>query len=224
MADSARLLLVEGSNDRSFFEQFCQSIQLDVDVRVAPPREVGGTHNSKQGAINHLATLYKRLRTGDLSHLAVVLDADQSAAGGGFSQTVSQVAAVLAPLGFDAGPLALAEGGLVFQHNDGLANLGLWVMPDNANDGILEDWIARTITDEGEHRALFEHAVQVVADLPVRKFNPPKLKKAEVASWLAWQDRPGEGLFYPVKAGLLDAGTPLYAGMEAWLRQVFGSA
>ena len=155
MADSERLLLVEGSNDKRFFEQFCQSIQLDVEVRVAPPREVGGDFNSKQGAIRHLSTLYKRLRTGDLARLALVLDADQTLAGGGFVQTVAQVAAVLAPLGFDANPVSLATGGLVFQHGDGLADFGLWVMPDNGNDGILEDWISQTIAAEGQHRALF---------------------------------------------------------------------
>lgn len=221
------LLLVEGVNDKSFFEAFCKMLQLDADVRVAPPRELGGNDrfNSKQGAINYLPLLLKRLATGGIERIGLVLDADQQVNGSGFARTVAQVEAVLAPAGFITPPLGLPNGGLVFHHNNGLADFGLWVMPDNAADGILEDWISQTVPTSGSGGALLAHAEKTVASLPLNVNMPPikpaRMKKAEVATWMAWQERPGEGLYYTVEGNLLDPGASLYVGLSAWMRRIF---
>ncbi len=89
MAKSNRLLLVEGVNDKSFFEQFCKAHGMDSCVKVAPPREFGGIKNSKQGAIRYLATLLQQVIDTEVECLGLVLDADQIAHGGGFANTVA---------------------------------------------------------------------------------------------------------------------------------------
>lgn len=227
MTKPKRMLLVEGINDKSFFEEFCKMLGLNADVRVAPPRELGGedTFNTKQGAINYLPSLLKRFPTGELERIGLVLDADQTQNGGGFEKTVGQVALVLESFGFAAKPTALADGGLVFRHNDGLADFGLWVMPDNGGDGILEDWIYQSVPIAGSGHALLRHAECTVAALPtvlnIPKIKPTRIKKAEVATWLAWQERPGEGLYYAIKGKLLDPAALGYIGLQAWMRHVF---
>jgi hypothetical protein len=45
--------------------------------------------------------------------------------------------------------------------------------------------------------------------------------KAEVATWLAWQKRPGHGLDSAVREGLLDTGSHGYLQLVAWLNQIF---
>lgn len=217
MAD--RLLLVEGEADRAFFELLCGSQTILAGVKVAPPVEVGGRKNTKQGVLKLLATLIGDLNDGRLQALAMVVDADRVADGGGFANTVSQITREVAAQGYDTPPVALAAGGLLYKHNDGLPDLGVWVMPDNGSDGMLEDWIKQTVSPA--ESVLLAQAQITVASLAVKKFKTTRLSKAEVATWLAWQDKPGEGLYYTVEGKLLDSTAPLYIGLVEWLKIVF---
>ena len=70
------LLLVEGESDRSFFEQVFTLLNLRASIHVAPPRDVGGRFNTKEGLLNHLPILLAQLADGRLKRLSVVLDAD----------------------------------------------------------------------------------------------------------------------------------------------------
>ena len=62
-------------------------------------------------------------------------------------------------------------------------------------------------------------AVQALPEPP--KFSPLQRSKAEVATWLAWQKRPGHGLDSAVREGLLDTGSHGYLQLVAWLNQIF---
>jgi hypothetical protein len=96
----------------------------------------------------------------------------------------------------------------------------LWVMPNNADEGMLEDWI-KQCRHPGEG-ALYQHAGDSIDTIPgYPKFKPLYRTKAEVATWLAWQEKPGHGLYQAVKPELLDSNSPLYAGLHAWLKHVF---
>lgn len=221
MPDSSHLLLVEGINDKHFYEEFCKVHALDASVTVAAPRDVGGRRNSKQGAIKQLSILLPNLADADsaLKRLGLILDADQIADGGGFARTVAQVGAKLAAYGFQVAPTALASGGLLFHHGDGLADVGLWVMPDNQGEGMLEDWIGRAI--RADDLVLLRHAQATVADLHEPRFQAVRRSKAELATWLAWQEKPGEGLYYALDGALLDPTHALYVGLKTWMSTIF---
>ena len=60
MADS-QILLVEGEQDRGFFELICRNLGLNTSVRVAQPKQLGGTHNTKEGVFNLLPILLQQL-------------------------------------------------------------------------------------------------------------------------------------------------------------------
>ena len=214
-----QLLLVEGTNDKSLHEAFCRLHDLHPDVKVAPPLEVGGDFNSKQGVLNILALQLKQLEDGQLERLGVVIDADHIASGGGYARTLALVTQTIAPHGYASAPELLENGGALFRHNDGLPHVGLWIMPNNCDDGAVETWIGNCVTDM--EQALLTLAVDAVASVAIPKFRPVRRKKAEIATWLAWQDRPGEGLYYAVKGGLLNPAAPLYTGFLQWMERVF---
>jgi hypothetical protein len=209
-------LLVEGESDKAFFELICKTIGLDT-VRVAHPKDFTHTHNSKEGVFNHLPIRLQQLADGQTHRLAVMVDADHDP-NGGFQKTRDRVSEILSPFGY-----SLATGiaaGLVYKHDDGLADFGLWIMPNNTNEGMLEDWIKQCI--HLNEQGLFAHAVTAIDTLP----NPPKFRsihrsKAEVATWMAWQNKPGHGLYRAVEDDLLDTGNPLYQDLSQWLNLVF---
>src|SRR5665648_119352 len=197
MAD--RTLLVEGEADKSFFEEFCKTLKLHTCVKVAPPKDVGGLRNGREGVFELIPELLKSAGL-NVIRLAAVVDADSDVNGGGYQRTIDRVAKIVAPYGFTL--ISNPVGGILFEHDDGLADFGLWVMPNNRDEGMLEDWIKSCV--HPDEVVLFKHAKEVVCELSQPKFKPIHRSKAIVATWLAWQEKPGHGLYRIVEDNLID--------------------
>ena len=217
MTSQNRILLVEGETDRSFFCEVLNKLNLQVAVKVAPPRDLGGSHNTKEGVFNYLPTLLNQFPDGTLVNLAVVVDAD-SEPNGGYQRTLERVTRIVSPLRYSLSSEPI--GGLIYKHEDGLGDFGLWIMPDNTQEGMLEDWLKQCI--HPNEQALFNHAVSVVGELPF----PPKFReihktKAEVSTWMAWQKKPGHGLYRAIEDNLLDTDSLLYQKLINWLRHIY---
>jgi len=219
VTNSKKILLVEGESDKNFFEEICKKLNLDTTVQVAPPKDLGGNYNTKGGVLNHLEILLPQLDDGQITNLAAIVDADYIEHGGGNQKTVERVSEILNPLGFSINANIPAQEGLYFEHPDGLPDFGLWVMPDNNLDGMLEDWIGKCI--KNEEKDLFEHAISAVTSLDAPKFKPHLQTKAEIATWLAWQKTPGRGLSSTIKDSLLDEDHNNFQQLCLWLKHIF---
>jgi hypothetical protein len=218
------LLLVEGEADKSFFTEVCSRLfsELHIQIEIALTRDIGGKSNTKQGIYNHLNMLLRQQADGDIKRLAVVIDADHESVNppDGFNNTVSKIIAIVEPYGFTLKQNQTPLSGLIFENDNGLSDFGLWVMPNNTDEGMLEDFIKACIkTDE---HSLFDHAIQSVQAVPEpKKFASHHYAKAEIATWLAWQKPPGHGLYYVVSDKLLDNDHDLFQELECWLKQIF---
>jgi hypothetical protein len=214
------ILLVEGDADRGFFEALCENLQLAVQVKVCTPRDAGHLKDSKQAALAVLETTYLRdLADGHIERIAIVMDADQDANGGGFARTFAQLTQRLSPAGYQLRAES-GSGGFLFGHDDGLNDLGAWLMPNNADDGMLEDWIQLNL--HPQEAALMQHAKNSIDQIPGGpKFKPLRRSKAEVATWLAWQSEPDHGLWQAAKPDLLDDAAPQLQALKTWLMRVF---
>lgn len=214
------ILLVEGEADRGFFEALCLLLGIPADVRVSTPKDRGGTHNTKEGVLSHLTkVLLPQLQDGQLERIGVVVDADRVAHGSGYPVTLQRFTDALAHDGYQPSPAA-ATTGLVFSHQNGLADLGLWIMPNNADEGMLEDWIKQCL--HPSEAGLYQHGEKSIDVIPGGpKFQPWHRTKAEVATWLAWQKKPEHGLYNAVQPDLLNTSAPLFTEMHAWFKHVF---
>lgn len=220
-----KMLLVEGENDKSFFTACCRKIGLENTIWVGPPNSFGDFSAGKDNAIKLLSVLIE-LATRDESNeriesIGLVVDADSPAAGGlGFAKTWERISDILRghmyviPDGIDK-----SGKGFCFQHPDGLPRIGLWIMPDNLSQGILEDFVKKSVI--GTEKSLLQHAEQAVAGLNSPKFKPHHLSKAELATWLAWQAMPGQGMQGAVGGQLLDFKKGLAKQYIDWLKKVF---
>lgn len=225
--NSSHILLVEGEDDRGFFEQVCKSLQLNPDIKVAPPKDYQADYeetlrNGKQGALNLLEDLLTELldESAAIKRLALIIDADydtEEAKGLGYQKTIKQICDRVAEYNF--GLVSNQTRGLFFEHGDGVAKFGLWIMPNNEQDGMLEDFIKTCI--KTNEQSLFTHAVQVVDDVPDKKFKSHHYSKAQVNTWLAWQKPPGHGLYYSVSDKLLNDEHALFQDLTQWLKQIF---
>jgi hypothetical protein len=138
----------------------------------------------------------------------------------GYRKTLEEFSGLVREAGYNRiNPKGL-RAGILFGHNDGLSDLGLWIMPDNRMDGTVEDWIKCCVHEMDS--PLHQNACKAVETLAKpRKFSEFSRVKAEIATWLAWQAIPGQGAHAACRAGLIDRNNDLFAGLTDWLSRVF---
>ena len=215
-----KVLLTEGNKDAEFLDALLRELGI-VGVDIKPPFKLGAGGNGKNNAATYLPTLLDQMRDGLVTRLAVVVDADYAQ----YLQGSAHAKGLFDPA-FDAAGFQhsrrLNGGGFVYGHPDGLAQVGLWVMPDNHADGMLEDFVKEAITATGQ-AALFQLASSATRGVKNPFFDRVRHStKAEVANWLAWQQTPGEPLRAAVGSRLLDFNAENIVAFEAWLQAVFG--
>lgn len=206
---SRPILLVEGAEDRDFFVALLKRCSLP-DVEVSPPNKAlpgSALGNGWTNVLKVLPQLLDDMKQEDgPERLGVVIDADYADypdSNGGFSQRHAKVAAILSSHGYRESEKPSGRG-TVFEHPDGLPPVGLWIMPDHADDGMLEDFLNRAVTHPNQ-RLLLDHGQQAIANLPVILFNQTlHSSKALISTWRAWQKKPGASLGQCVKDDLLD--------------------
>ena len=212
------ILIVEGESDKGFFSEICKKLNLNTDIKVGTPKDWDG-YNSKEGVFTLLDTLL--LSSGDEGHsdcIAAIVDADYINHGQGREKTLKRASEIIQGHGFK--PAKKSNFGYLFENDEGLPTIGLWIMPTNEhNEGMLEDWIKLTKSETENN--LFEKATTTISQISEPKFKPHLTSKAEVATWLAWQKTPGHGFYYLVTEKLLDEEQENYKALCLWLKEVF---
>lgn len=221
---TTKILLVEGESDKKFFEKLFDIISLKVEVKVSVPKDLGAEGNGKLEGFELLKTLLSQLKDGSITNLAMIVDADYSEDGWGVTRTLSKVNKEIIEYGYEDSSCR-EKPGLIFSHPYGLKSFGLWIMPDNESEGMFEDWVQTAVTDK--ESSLLEHAVDTVNKLPQPpKFKPIRSSKAKIATWMAWQKLPGEGLHTAINKenineNLINLDSPPAQNLIAWLKEVY---
>lgn len=216
---SRQILLVEGRADQTFYEALCRKANRD-NVKVATPKSIGGKMDTKTHAIHNLPFVLSQLEDGSIANLGLVVDADYDEEHGlGFKGTLEKIREQALSFGFER-ETRLQSGGFVFRHPDGLPQFGLWIMPDNRSEGMLEDFVKLSIT-ESIQTSLHGHACNVTSKLVSPLFKKIHKSKAEVATWLAWQQKPGAHIEVTIGDGLIDLASPALLSLVSWIHAVF---
>jgi len=167
----------------------------------------------KDGIDHLIGTLKEELGATDYDRLGVILDAEMN-----IDRQWARITQILDDFGcLDVPPRPNAKGTIV-KTPDG-KKIGIWVMPDNQNNGMLEDFIAGLIAGEDD---LWPKAGKDVDDIPVerRRFRESYLSKAKVHTWLAWQEEPGTRLGQTFKKKYLDPNHPMAVAFVAWIKRL----
>lgn len=200
----SRLLLVEGQEDKHVVWHMCNRHGIDnerlFDIRVA------------DGLERLRDDLSQRARFGWES-VWVLVDADQSC-----SDRWRSLRDVLVKLGYPDVPESPSAGGTVLPAIGDLARIGVWIMPDNEDSGVLEDFLTRLVA-RGD--PLLPHAQTVVDSLPEQRFAATHRPKALIHTWLAWQEEPGTPMGHAIAKHYLQTDHELASRFLAWLRLLF---
>jgi hypothetical protein len=117
-------------------------------------------------------------------------------------------------------PADLPNTGLIIDNDEG-QRFGVWIMPDNSSEGSLETFLKYLVRDEA--KPVWEHGVQSVTKAKEMgaACRDCHDEKANLYTWLAWQDPPGQ---YPGRAltkRVLDPNSPSAASFVTWFRELY---
>jgi hypothetical protein len=164
------ILLVEGPDDFHVVQHFLRRCGID------PPTDL-----KSAGGDTSLLELFSATVTGGAHRvIAAVIDADSDV-----SARWQSLRDRLGPLGYHLPPEPDSQGTVV----SGERTIGLWLMPDNRIPGKLENFVELLIPRDD---VLWPYARAAVASIPEpRRFSTASTIKAEIHTWLAWQEEPG---------------------------------
>ncbi|HPE59832.1 MAG TPA: hypothetical protein PLB10_05805 [Thiolinea sp.] len=221
------ILLVEGQDDREFFQHLLCRLEFDIQVEPETPRNFCQTASDGVDVLRTraLPLALNRIRSGDIACLGIVIDADSQTLGYGFEKRRTQYLEPLAREGYNTeNPATNTDTlGEIFSHPDNLAPIGLWIMPDHRQDGALEDLLLHSITT-AQQQALLNQAdadLTLLKQHDLRLFKDKHLSKARLSTLLSWQEKPGISAGKAYRAGIFPVTTHELTSFHNWLTKLF---
>lgn len=203
---SERILLVEGKDDLHVIVHLWKAHGL-------PERHFDAIdcESSDKLLRDHLEARLKESTPPKI--IGIILDADEKP-----SSRWEAIKNRLIEVGYNELSSLPAEKGTIIEQN-GLPKIGVWIMPDNLSKGMLEDFLAHLAPEEA-----MGFAKECVADAKEKGFSSFKgvhQSKAEIHTYLAWQDEPGNPLGISIDARALDAHLPVAKEFVEFLKKLF---
>jgi hypothetical protein len=111
--------------------------------------------------------------------------------------------------------------GLIIPKIEELPRIGLWLMPNNTEQGMLEDFLMKMVNVPDICIKLAEDCVICAVDENCASFKKTHFSKAVIHTYLSWQDEPGDALALSIRQGKLSSNSPIAIKFLRWLTKVF---
>ena len=202
-------LLVEGNDDQHVVWALCEKHNVPESFDVIDCESVE----------NVLKAFELRLKLVDHNQcIGVVVDADTNIK----SRWDSLVSILKRSKKYSCDTLTLPQDGLVLEPMDKtFPKVGIWLMPDNNQNGMLEDFMATLATSDD---ALMKKSEDVLTELEkdgIQRYKPVHRSKAKIHTYLAWQDVPGRPMGQAITANVLNSNSDLALRFTEWLKVMF---
>jgi hypothetical protein len=202
-SEAEQVLLVEGKDDCHVILALAQHYQLPENFGIF---ECEGDEK----VLKRLNALIPKSDPGRPQAIGVVLDATEGRWG--------QFSAKIAHHRYEI-PAQPDPNGTIIEGDDTKPRIGVWFMPDNSNEGMLEDFLLSGVPAVGVEAAA--EAVDLAKGKQVTTYKDVHYSKAVIHTYLAWQDEPGRPLGLSVTSKMLSPETPEAKRFVAWLRKLF---
>lgn len=227
MARKKRILLVEGPNDAHIILNLLGANNISAEFRgyktqtfvkdnYLEIREKGGVDQVKKFD-NLLANLYTEFKATQ-DFLGIVVDANASLDSRWQSLTDRLKDAEIGYSTVSENPV---KEGLILEAEGFLPKLGVWVMPNNEFVGKIENFIRLLVAEEKE--TLWQIVEKVISEIPAEEklFADKDIIKAQIHTFLAWQDEPGRPMGESITRRYFQIDAPDALNFVEWIRRLF---
>lgn len=203
--DTDKVLLVEGDND-------CHVVMALCAAHNVP--ETFGIYqcNSDTGVLKRLNALI--IRPNPPQVIGVMLDADSPTLESRWQSIKSKLKHY--NYTFPSNP---DINRIILESSANEPKLGFWLMPNNQDSGMLEDFCAELAVPTSI--AVARECVEEAKVKQATTFKEVHLSKAIIHTYLAWQDEPGRPLGQAITKQALRADSDIAIKFTNWLTQLF---
>ncbi|MFG0332376.1 MAG: DUF3226 domain-containing protein [Maioricimonas sp. JB049] len=196
----------------------CDERSRKFDIKTSSERDPAGTE-SVDALLDGMDLAIRQSRG---VPVGFVVDADWEGVSGGLKSRWQAVCDRLRAIGAASSdlPKKPPPDGLIINVPKYRARAGVWLMPDNQRDGMLEDFLQELIADGDP---LIDHAIGATAEATSLGAEFPEVHrtKAELHAWLAWQEKPGQPYGIAIKARYFSHDSPAALAFVDWIRRLF---
>lgn len=202
-------LFVEGANDLHVIASLCAHHKVVENFKIEACGSDEKVVRQFKIALTNPA-VYQRI--------GVVVDADND-----IVSRWEQLTDVLAKSGkYSCEKLELSAAGLILHPKEKCdAVIGIWIMPNNNLEGMLEDFALKLVAPEN---VLFRKAESILLELEaegIQQYREVHRSKAKVHTFLAWQDEPGKPMGQAITAHLLNPDAEQARIFIDWLNKLY---
>lgn len=203
--DTDKVLLVEGDND-------CHVVMALCNANHVP--ETFGIYQcgSDKGVLKRLNALIVRPNPPEV--IGVMLDADTS-----LTARWQSIQSKLQNHPSYSVPRIPDVSGTIIESSEDKPKLGFWLMPNNQESGMLEDFCAELANPDS--LAFARSCVQEAQNRNLSTFKTVHFSKAVIHTYLAWQDEPGYPLGKAITRQSLSPNTEIAVNFTNWLIRLF---
>ena len=113
------------------------------------------------------------------------------------------------------------QNGTIIPSTDLLPKLGVWIMPNNRDVGMMENYLIGMVPRDDPLMIQAEKCVDEVPESESR-FNKSHRAKAVIHTWLAWQKKPGTPLGSAISKKYIRPDNEDVSSFLNWLTLLFG--
>ena len=200
-------LLVEGNDDQRVVWAICEKYSVSQTFDV-----IDSGSNSEV-----LKRLPLDLKSEAVKTVGIVLDADQN-----LQKRWQSLRDSLQHYGYKL-PEQPNPHGFTHLPHDIYPGIGIWLMPDNLQSGMLEDFVRLLIRPDDLLNPFVEQILSQIEAEKIRNRYDPDLHRAKayIHTWLAWQKDPGTPMGLALTKTYLDHNTDLCLRFVNWLNLLF---
>ena len=199
-------LLVEGKNDQHVIWAICEKLNVKTSFDVI---DCGGD----QKLIEQIPI---RKKEPGLETLGIIVDADTD-----ICNRWNTFSALISSLGFSL-PDELPSNGLIVINEDSI-KIGVWIMPNNKLNGMIEDFIAFLVPKDDLLLPIVNQTLDHIERLNLNKYSLIHKSKATIHSWLSLQENPGTPMGLAITKRFLTTEDQTCGLFINWLDELFNT-
>ena len=197
-------LLVEGNDDKHVIWALCQKFNLVQNFDVFD--------------FNGINNLYEqipvRFKQSEITTIGIIVDADSDLKG-----RWASLRNLLTAQGFTI-PEELPGNGLILS-NEANKRIGVWIMPNNNLNGMIEDFITFLVPNDDKLLPIVNSTLKEIEDKKLNKYSLTHKSKATIHSWLSWQEDPGTPMGLGITKKYLTTDEETCLLLTNWLTLLF---
>lgn len=197
-------LLLEGNDDQHVIWALCEKFSIPETFDVIDCEGIDKLNEQ----------IPVRFKQSGIESLGIIIDADSE-----IKSRWTSLRSLLSAQSFNV-PDELPLTGLVLK-NDSNIKVGVWIMPNNNLNGMLEDFISFLVPKDDKLLPIVNSTLEDIERKELNKYASIHKSKAVIHSWLAWQEDPGTPMGLGITKRYLTTDEATCSLLIKWVDELF---